>query len=225
MNHSQFIQKLSQCLGRPLPSEPPSKPKWQLPAYNLANQDERVATFLEKWQNLGGQGKRANSPQAAAAILQTWFGNPKPPWLTSTQSILAWTLPEFAEETFAELGWPLTRYALIEGGTSVRARAAAISELGVTSADWGIARSGSLVLKSSSGRGRAVSLLPPRHLVFLPAAAVLDDLIALMEQLLNSGIPPAALELITGPSRTSDIEMDLSIGVHGPIEVYVLITP
>lgn len=225
MNKAQFIEGLSQRLGRPLPTVPPERLQWQLPEYHLAGIAERCATFLEKWEALGGKGKLVNTPQDAADALRTWFGGTEPQWLTSSQAIMAWRLPEFAEKALAELGWPLVRYAQIEGGTVAKAQAAARSELGVTGADWGIARSGTLVLKSAPDRGRGVSLVPPRHLAFLSAQTIVDDLIALMQELTQVGQPPAAVELITGPSRTSDIEMDLSIGVHGPIEIYLLITP
>ncbi len=44
-----------------------------------------------------------------------------------------------------------------------------------------------------------------------------------MLELSKAGTPPASIELISGPSRTSDIEIDLSIGVHGPVEVYLIV--
>lgn len=224
MNRTEFIDKLSHKLGRPLPSQPPEMPQWQLPKFQLAGVAERASLFLERWQALGGTGQRVDTIEEAAEALKTWFG-PESQGLISSQAIMAWTLPEFAEQTLAYLGWPLVRYAQIEGTAHTRAQAAAQAELGITGTDWGIARTGTLVLKSASGRGRAVSLLPPRHLAFLSVTTIVDDLIALIAELKLQGHPPAAIELITGPSRTSDIEMDLSIGVHGPVQVYVLLTP
>lgn len=224
MNRTEFIDKLSQKLGRPLPSEPPEIPQWQLPEFHLTGAEERASLFLERWEALGGKGQRVNTIPEAAEAINTWFG-PQPKWLTSSQAIMAWTLPEFAEQTLTHLAWPLVRYAQIEEATHARVQAAAQAELGLTGADWGIARTGTLVLKSASDRGRAVSLLPPRHLAFLSTTTIVADLIALMAELKQLEHPPAAIELITGPSRTSDIEMDLSIGVHGPVEVYVLLTP
>ncbi|WP_407314875.1 lactate utilization protein C [Desulfosporosinus sp. SB140] len=80
-----------------------------------------------------------------------------------------------------------------------------------------------MVTSSNPQRGRAVSLLPPRHLTILETSKLRNNLSEVLTEVAASGNPPAALEFITGPSRTSDIEMDLSIGVHGPIEVYVLL--
>lgn len=61
-----------------------------------------------------------------------------------------------------------------------------------------------------------MSLIPPRHLTFIEVSKLRDNLGEVLQEV-------SAIELITGPGRTSDIERDLSIGVHGPIEVDVVI--
>jgi len=98
------------------------------------------------------------------------------------------------------------------------------TRLGITGADWGIAQSGTIVTVEGQNRGRIVSLLPPKHLTFLPITSLRDNLGQVMAELFFSG-SSAAIEFITGPSRSADIEMDLSIGVHGPKEVFALLYP
>lgn len=96
-------------------------------------------------------------------------------------------------------------------------------EVGVTTAQAGIAETGTLVLDSSCERHRLVSVVPPVHIAILAASkirATLGETLAM----LNSGneVSPA-ITFITGPSRTADIELTLTIGVHGPQQLYVII--
>lgn len=102
---------------------------------------------------------------------------------------------------------------------------AAVADLGITTADLGIAETGTVVLFNGGQRGRVASLLPPHYLVILPEARLVPSLAEAMEQIgrrATDGLP-ACLNLITGPSRTGDIEGDLAFGVHGPGQVEVIL--
>lgn len=217
-----FLSYLALQLGRPTPmSVEPIEV--QLPHYTLNSQEERMDILLKNWESLGGKGAKAKTPDEVVQALKSWFGDPEPQWLNST-SIVTWgELPDLAKSAFEQLQWKTYAYPSSNSSRSERIASIASAELGVTGVDYGIVQSGSIVLKSNSTRGRAVSLVPPRHLAFLAASQIKDELAQIMEELLKEGTPPAAIELISGPSRTSDIEMDLSIGVHGPIEVYLVI--
>lgn len=218
----EFIAHLAQKLGRPTPvSVDPLEVTY--PHYRLNTLDERIDTLLSNWESLGGKAIKARTPDGAVLALKKWFGDPQPEWLNNT-SIMTWgELPDFAKNTFDQLHWTTQSYPDLSADRATRVSTIAQAQLGVTGADYGIVQSGSLVLKSSPQRGRAVSLVAPRHLTFLPASKIKDELAEIMDELLASGAPPAAIEIISGPSRTSDIEMDLSIGVHGPIEVYLVV--
>lgn len=96
-------------------------------------------------------------------------------------------------------------------------------DLGVTGAAWGIALTGSLVVDSTRAGGRTASLVPPTHLAFLRRDRLLDDPGDLLRHLgtrLPDGLP-SNLVFITGPSKSADIELQLTIGVHGPRELIV----
>jgi L-lactate dehydrogenase complex protein LldF len=94
-------------------------------------------------------------------------------------------------------------------------------KVGVTGAFAGIADTGSLVLVGGEGRPLAASLLPDIHIALLQAS----DLVPTLSDVLGrSEIRTASSSvIITGPSRTADIEMTLSIGVHGPKELHVFL--
>ena len=94
----------------------------------------------------------------------------------------------------------------------------------LTLADWGIAETGSLVLDSGSEDLRLATMLAETHVAVLPVSRLQPDSLALedeMNRLMAS--PPSYLAFITGASRTADIERVLTIGVHGPQELHVLI--
>jgi L-lactate dehydrogenase complex protein LldG len=91
---------------------------------------------------------------------------------------------------------------------------------GLTSALAGIAETGSLILPAGAGRPQTASLLPEIHIAILRAR---DIFASLPEALRLPQVREAsAVVLISGPSRTADIEMTLTIGVHGPGELHVL---
>jgi len=94
------------------------------------------------------------------------------------------------------------------------------AEVGITTADFAVAETGTLVLGVGPGRARGVSLLPPLHVAVLPEdriACTLFDLLPRLEGL------PSALSFITGPSRTADIEHTPVRGAHGPVAVSVFL--
>jgi L-lactate dehydrogenase complex protein LldG len=104
-------------------------------------------------------------------------------------------------------------------------------DAGVTTAQWAIAETGTLVLASAHERNRYASLVPRVHVAILAAAdicATIGDALARVHDLDDDGtMLSRAVTFITGPSRTSDIELTLVIGVHGPqvLHVIVLDTP
>lgn len=113
------------------------------------------------------------------------------------------------------------------------------AEVGVTGVDALIAETGSIVLAAQPARARSTSLLPPVHIAVAERDQLLPDLFDLFDNppegiLLPSlpsfptpstskSLPTSCLTLITGPSKTGDIELRLVTGVHGPGEVHVVL--
>jgi L-lactate dehydrogenase complex protein LldG len=93
----------------------------------------------------------------------------------------------------------------------------------VSEALYGLADPGSVVLAASPEEPRARSLLPEIHVTLVREDRVLDGLDELFAAL--DGELPSALAIVSGPSRTADIEQMLVLGVHGPREEHVVIMP
>ena len=103
-----------------------------------------------------------------------------------------------------------------------RGEAPEIEGAGVSRALYGLADTGSVVLAASPDEPRARSLLPAVHVSLLAEDRIVAGLAELFEVL--GGELPSALAIVTGPSRSGDIEQKLTIGVHGPGEVHVVLT-
>jgi L-lactate dehydrogenase complex protein LldG len=99
--------------------------------------------------------------------------------------------------------------------------------VGLTTADYAIAETGTIVLSSDEPNALLVSLLPPVHVAVLRSSQItasLNEVISkLSKERINRANATRSITLITGPSRTSDVELVLSIGVHGPKELHVII--
>ncbi|HSL53478.1 MAG TPA: lactate utilization protein [Pyrinomonadaceae bacterium] len=95
-------------------------------------------------------------------------------------------------------------------------------DVGVSTAQLAIAETGTLVLDSACERHRLVSLVPPVHIAIVNASAIVETLSDALTLIQKNEISPA-ITFITGPSRTADIELTLTIGVHGPQELYVIV--
>ncbi len=101
--------------------------------------------------------------------------------------------------------------------------------VGLTGADYAVAETGSLIFVHEGDKARVASLMPPAHVAVVPAERVLeawDDLPARLRADYFEASPPRVppnITSITGPSRTTDIEQVLTLGVHGPRELLVVL--
>jgi L-lactate dehydrogenase complex protein LldG len=87
-------------------------------------------------------------------------------------------------------------------------------DVGITSCDRAIAETGTLMVLARPGQERVASLLPPMHITIVERQQIVPDLIDAFD-LLKPALP-SNVTFITGPSKTGDIELQLTTGVHGP---------
>ena len=96
-------------------------------------------------------------------------------------------------------------------------------DIGLTMAVAGIAETGTVVVRSINEEVRLASMIAEIHIAVLPARAIVADSYALEPQLVQWMHQPDYTAFVTGPSRTADIERVLALGVHGPLELHILI--
>lgn len=111
---------------------------------------------------------------------------------------------------------------------ATRDRAAA-AIAGITGVDAAFAATGSVVLSSGPGMNRVASLLPLRHLLLVPLDRIYPSIEAWIEELRRSDRlggfirENRQISFITGPSKSADIELNLTLGVHGPRVVHAIL--
>ena len=112
----------------------------------------------------------------------------------------------------------------VEYSTRLERKTIEQADIGISEFHLGIAELGTLVQDASSLHTRLVSMLPPVHLALLPTTALVESFPRALEAIEKAypGEIPPYLSFITGPSKTADIERQLTIGVHGPETVIIL---
>jgi len=180
------------------------------PDFLLLDGDNLVGTFVER-------------ARLAAAVVHRVPGDQVPDDLLAAMSDEHGVrLAVVSAEPEAQaLGARLRAAGVHVSGLSIESAAAA--DLGVTSATAGIAVTGSLVVEAGVAGGRSASLLPPVHLCILPASRIVGAPGDVLRTLGEAGRLPSNLVVITGPSRSGDIELIITLGVHGPTTVIVVV--
>lgn len=192
--------------------------------------DEAIAEFTTACEAVGGRVSRAASPVDVADIVLGYLDSPD--WQVPGQSgpspFIAWDASHIAvsgviERVQSRCAARLDAYVHADQASrdqDYRRLDAAI--VGVTGAHAALADTGSVVLVHGEGRPRLVSLLPPVHVAVVAVDrmhATLGALVASEPALFQQG---TNVVVVTGPSRTADIEMTLTRGVHGPRIVHVV---
>jgi L-lactate dehydrogenase complex protein LldG len=182
--------------------------------------DDRVGIFLESLRKSQAEPYLVRNREETTEVLKRL--------LQGTQSVVLATLPPAVDElvpvALDGLKWVRVRELTGAGAIEVLSRA----EIGMTWARFGIASHGTLVEVIQDDAQKLVSCLPRVHIALLSSGSILPDFVSTMKevgQTLRASPPERrpVISLITGPSRTSDIESRLLYGVHGPLALKVLI--
>ena len=172
------------------------------------NNKPLLETFIENLEAVRGEWAIVSDTNEASEVLQNVVNEINPTRIAISDSPLVQKLTEQVT-TNAEI--------------LKRAPAAELfnCDVGVTGAQLAIAETGTLVLRLESEFSRLTSLVPERHICILEASNIRATMGEVLAEIAPSLDP--AITFITGPSRTSDIELTLAIGVHGPRELFVIV--
>jgi L-lactate dehydrogenase complex protein LldG len=173
------------------------------------DRERRITSFLERVAALNGRAHRASDRSDAREFAARFVAG---------KTAVASNAP-FLDE--CGIGTLPGVHSSGAGGTRLR-ELCAECDVGITGADYALADTGTLVMLASPREARMISLLPPAHLAIVPAGCILSGLDELFALLPDPAAQTSSMVLITGPSRTADIEQILVRGVHGPGEIAVV---
>lgn len=192
-------------------------------ARGQGTREEMLASFQRELEPLGATSKRAHNDAEALEFVLQWLHE------AGGNEILTWSDDDMPVRGLGEAlranGY--TRL-VVQIPAEATGRKEMLAELerataGITGALAGIADTGSLVLLTGPTRPRLASLLPQTHIALLPASRLYPDMAAFFAAHLNITEQASNLVFATGPSRTADIELTLTRGVHGPKYVHVAV--
>ena len=173
--------------------------------------------FVEELNALGGHGRRVESLEEARDYVVSLARE------RGAKMLIRWDVEELeelgADYPLREEGVEVVLWRDLEDFREVAAEA----DIGLSTAEWAIADTGSLVLTSGAGKGRTVTLLPPTYVAVVPADRILRTVPEAIEKYAGDEGLPANVVFHTGPSRSGDIEMEIFVGMHGPGDVHVLL--
>ncbi len=201
-----ILHKIRTALGRNAGQPPAPAPPPRL-AFAPASPAELIRQAIDRFP---GKAVRADSDQEARDYVASQINGSRaiasPAPLLDRLGIL--TLPGVA---------------IAAGGPDQVQRACAESDIGITTAEYVLADTGALVTLAGVRESRLVSLLPPVHIAVGPADRILTGLEELFTLLPDPATLSSSLVLIAGPSRTADVEGVLTLGVHGPRELHLVL--
>ncbi len=200
---------LKRTMDSPVAPVPPSA---RVAPRRAGDDESELNLLLSEIEKLGGQTRRIAGTRQLKAALQE---------LVQAEAIkkaTLWQTPDLkqlkVEEALRSIGVEIVSpYA--------SNREVAECDLGVTMADAALPETGTLVLRSSIEKPRTVSLLPRIHLAIIQPNILRADLHHVFDEVKHDDY----FVFVTGPSRTADIELTLTIGVHGPKMLGVWVLP
>ncbi|HYZ05252.1 MAG TPA: lactate utilization protein [Rubrobacter sp.] len=181
--------------------------------------EDPPARFIEELEALGGHGKRVESLEEAREYVLDLARE------REAKLLLRWDVDDLedlgVDEPLGETGVEVAVWRDLADFREIAGKA----DIGLSTAEWAIAETGTLVLEGGPGKGRTVTLLPPTYVALMPVERILRTVPEAIEKYAGgeAGGLPANVCFHTGPSRSGDIEMSLFVGMHGPGDVHVVL--
>ncbi|MCZ2259134.1 LutC/YkgG family protein [Sporosarcina sp. G11-34] len=229
-NRDAFLDKLANSLGRPRITEGVVRPKWSLSpqwdVYEGYSKDELVDVLEKQCKSIHTNFKKTDQNGLAdllKEVIKSHDGN----------KVIA-----VNDKRNAEYGVDVVYGDLRSEGKDVRLWDWTIgkenqvfseqADIGITFSDITLAESGTLTLFNDKDNGRSISLLPRVHIAIIPKSTMVPRMTQAVKQIHEANQRgqdvSSCVSFISGPSNSADIEMNLIVGVHGPVEsTYIVV--
>lgn len=229
-NREAFLNKIANRLGRERKSNV-TRPHW---AYNPqegvlkgASSDELVEVLEKQCSKIHTDFILTTQAELSAAVMnviESFGGGPIVTW--KDERFKQFGLGTLLKEELPQGNVDVFEWDFTLGSENIKK--ADLANLGITISEMTLAESGTVVLFSGKDRGRTISFLPENSIVIIPKSTIVPSMTqaakVLREKVKNGEQVASCINYITGPSNSADIEMNLVVGVHGPVKaVYIVV--
>jgi L-lactate dehydrogenase complex protein LldG len=230
-NREAFLDQIASSLGRGRLNGGVKVPAWkhrpQDQVLQGATPDELIEVLKTQCLKIHTSlvmTDSKNLPETLDEVVSNYGGGPVVSWKDARFS--KWGLDSLMKNEWPSKNIEVYEWDHASGEENIRQ--AEKANVGITISEMTLAESGTVVLFSDKDKGRTVSFLPATYIALIPKSTIVPRITQAAQKLRemhNSGRPVAScINFITGPSNSADIELNLVVGVHGPVKAtYIVI--
>ncbi|MGG3624672.1 lactate utilization protein C [Bacillus gobiensis] len=231
-NQEAFLNKIASRFGRERRMAGVSKPQWkhqpQHRVYQGFSKDKLLEVMKEQCMKIHTEYIETTAENLSVALktqVKQFSGGPV--LIPEDSRFELFGLSDLLNNEWPQQGTEVWEWDYRKGEENiVKAEKA---NVGITFSEITLAESATIVLYSSKGKGRAVSLLPTTFIAIVPKSTIVPRMTQASqifdEQAETGKLNPSCINFVTGPSNSADIEMNLVVGVHGPVKAaYLIVT-
>lgn len=226
-NREAFLDKIAAGLGRERRSKGVKRPGWQYQpqkdVYQGMSQDELVGVLEKACEAIHTEVTKTTSADLNEKLSDVIVAHGGAPVVTSADA----RFTEYGLDRFLQKGDNVHVWDSARGKENIGI--AEKANIGLTFSDITLAESGTVVLFSDKGKARSVSLLPKTYVAIIPQSTIVPRMTQAAHEIhkwKEAGEDVAScVNFVSGPSNSADIELNLVVGVHGPVRVtYIIVT-
>lgn len=230
-NREQFLNKIASQLGRPRKSTSVERPNWKFrpqdDVLKEATQDELLDVLKEQCTRIHTSLYTTvlnELPSTLSEVVANYGGGPIVTW--KDERFFKWGLDPLLKSEWPSQGMDVYEWDYTKGSENISK--AENANVGITISEITLAESGTVVLFSDENKGRTVSFLPATYIALIPKSTLVPRMTQAAQKMRKihqeTGHVASCINFITGPSNSADIELNLVVGVHGPvIATYIVI--
>jgi L-lactate dehydrogenase complex protein LldG len=230
-NQDEFLNAIASQLGRQRITSPVERPKWkyrpQDEVLKNASQNDLVEVFKEQCTKIHTNvyvTEQKGLPKVLNDVVASYGGGPIVTW--SDDRFSQWGLSPLFTKEWSSQNIDVYEWDYMKPEESIAKAEAA--NVAITISEITLAESGTVVLFSDQNKGRTVSFLPATYIALVPKSSLVPRMTQaakkMRENYQETGRVASCINFITGPSNSADIELNLVVGVHGPVKAsYIVI--
>lgn len=229
-NRDTFLNQIAHSLGRSRRTSGVTVPEWkhrpQDEVLSEATTDELIEVLKNQCLKIHTSlvmTELVNLPDDLNKVVQDFGGGPVVSW--RDERFADWGLDSLMKEKWPSENVEFHQWDFTKGEENIQQ--AERANVGITISEITLAESGTVVLFSDKDKGRTVSFLPASFIALIPKSTIVPRITQAAQKLremhLSGKEVASCINFITGPSNSADIELNLVVGVHGPVKATYMV--